>query len=204
MLTVVPACLVEHALRRGGDVLPFIASIGLFFLGFSGLTIRRWPHVAPPSVTQWPAAAAQMSQEFLMIGTAFAPRDEDPDLAGRLTRIVVPGERFTAIRRELACVGVSVGTIFPDLDDIAQLTVIRFFPHDEDTHAPRQASAVLARVPAYRAAEPESAAPVQPVVSSLPQLHCARLPWRGASDAEVQQLSCALSAVGNRMPPLRP
>ncbi|WP_269507969.1 FRG domain-containing protein [Burkholderia sp. IMCC1007] len=67
----------------------------------------------------------------------FAPLDEDPDLAGRLKRIVVPGERFTAIRRELAGVGVSIGTIFPDLDGIAQLTVMRFFPDDEDTHAPR-------------------------------------------------------------------
>ncbi|WP_175734168.1 FRG domain-containing protein [Burkholderia ambifaria] len=67
----------------------------------------------------------------------FAPLDEDPDLAGRLVRIVVPGERFGAIRRELAGVGVSIGTIFPDLDGIAQLTDIRFFPDDEDTHAPR-------------------------------------------------------------------
>ncbi|RKU00149.1 FRG domain-containing protein [Burkholderia sp. Nafp2/4-1b] len=67
----------------------------------------------------------------------FTPLDEDPDLAGRLTRIVVPGARFGAIRRELAGVGVSVGTIFPDLDGIAQLTVSRFFPDDEDTHAPQ-------------------------------------------------------------------
>ncbi|WP_175922877.1 FRG domain-containing protein [Burkholderia latens] len=67
----------------------------------------------------------------------FAPLDDDPDLAGRLTRIVVPGERFRAIRRELAGVGVSIGTIFPDLDGIAQLTDIRFFPDDEDTHAPQ-------------------------------------------------------------------
>ncbi|KVG57794.1 FRG domain-containing protein [Burkholderia territorii] len=67
----------------------------------------------------------------------FQPLDEDPDLAGRLTRIVVPGERFAAIRRQLAGVGVSIGTIFPDLDGIAQLTVIRFFPDDEDTHAPQ-------------------------------------------------------------------
>ncbi|WP_249180694.1 FRG domain-containing protein [Burkholderia vietnamiensis] len=67
----------------------------------------------------------------------FTPLDEDPALAGRLTRIVVPGECFAAIRRELAGVGVSIGTIFPDLDGIAQLTDIRFFPDDEDTHAPR-------------------------------------------------------------------
>ena len=71
VLTAVLAWLVEWALRRERDVLPFIASIGLFFLGFTGLTISLWPHVAPPSVTLSSAASAQMSQEFLMIGTAF-------------------------------------------------------------------------------------------------------------------------------------
>ncbi|MBR8245017.1 FRG domain-containing protein [Burkholderia multivorans] len=67
----------------------------------------------------------------------FAPLDEQPDFAGRLTRIVVPGERFAAIRHELARVGISVATIFPDLDGIAQWTDTRYFPDDEDTHAPR-------------------------------------------------------------------
>ncbi|HDR9009496.1 TPA: cytochrome d ubiquinol oxidase subunit II [Burkholderia vietnamiensis] len=71
VLTAWLAWLAARALRRGRDVLPFVASIGLFFLGFSGLTISLWPHVAPPSVTLWSAASAQVSQEFLMIGTAF-------------------------------------------------------------------------------------------------------------------------------------
>jgi hypothetical protein len=67
----------------------------------------------------------------------FVPLDEHPDFAGRLTRIVVPGDRFATIRRELARVGVSVATIFPDLDGIAQLTDTRYFPDDVDTHAPQ-------------------------------------------------------------------
>jgi hypothetical protein len=67
----------------------------------------------------------------------FVPLDEHPDFVGRLTRIVVPGDRFATIRRELARVGVSVATIFPDLDGIAQLTDTRYFPDDVDTHAPQ-------------------------------------------------------------------
>ncbi|MCA8381677.1 FRG domain-containing protein [Burkholderia cenocepacia] len=67
----------------------------------------------------------------------FVPLDEHADLAGRLMRIVVPGARFATIRQELAGVGVSVATIFPDLDGIAQLTDTRYFPDDEDTHGPR-------------------------------------------------------------------
>ena len=51
--------------------MPFVTSIGLFFLDFTGLVISLWPDVAPPSVTLWSAASASMSQEFLMIGTAF-------------------------------------------------------------------------------------------------------------------------------------
>ncbi len=71
VLTALLAWLAWRALHGRGEVLPFVASIGLFFLGFSGLTISLWPHVAPPSVTLWSAASTQMSQEFLMIGTAF-------------------------------------------------------------------------------------------------------------------------------------
>nr|WP_244166603.1 hypothetical protein [Burkholderia anthina] len=70
-------------------------------------------------------------------GGRFVPLDEDADLAGRLVRIAVPARRFASIRQELAGVGVSIATIFPDLDGIAQLTDTRYFPDDEDTHAPR-------------------------------------------------------------------
>ncbi len=71
VLTAALAWLAARSLRRGGEALPFVASIGLFFLAFSGLTISLWPHVAPPSITLWSAASASASQEFLMIGTAF-------------------------------------------------------------------------------------------------------------------------------------
>lgn len=61
--------LVRGAQKR--EVLPFVCSIGLFFVSFSGLVISLWPYIAPPSMTLWQAAAAPMSHEFLMIGTAF-------------------------------------------------------------------------------------------------------------------------------------
>ncbi|KVX42129.1 hypothetical protein WT31_28245 [Burkholderia territorii] len=60
--TVVPAWFAERALRRCRNGLPFVASIGLFFPGFTELTISRWMHVARPS--------ARMAQEFPTIGTA--------------------------------------------------------------------------------------------------------------------------------------
>ena len=71
VLTVALAWLLLRSLRRGGEVLPFVCSMGLFFLAFTGLVISLWPYVAPPSITLWDAAAAPKSQAFMMIGTMF-------------------------------------------------------------------------------------------------------------------------------------
>ncbi|AKJ30278.1 cytochrome d ubiquinol oxidase subunit II [Caldimonas brevitalea] len=71
LLTVVLAWQLERGLRRGWDVVPFLCSMGLFFLAFTGLVISLWPYVAPPSITLWDAAAAPKSQAFMLIGTMF-------------------------------------------------------------------------------------------------------------------------------------
>ena len=71
ILTAVLAWLIWHALNQGRDVLPFMGTMGLFFLSFTGLIISLWPYVAPPSITLWDAATAPMSQQFLMVGTMF-------------------------------------------------------------------------------------------------------------------------------------
>jgi cytochrome bd ubiquinol oxidase subunit II len=71
ILTAGLAWLLWQSLRKGHDVLPFVCSMGLFFLAYTGLIISLWPYVAPPSISLWDAAAAPMSQEFLMIGTVF-------------------------------------------------------------------------------------------------------------------------------------
>lgn len=71
LLTVVLAWLIWDSRRKGREVLPFLGSMGLFFLSFTGLIISLWPYVAPPSITLWDAAAAPMSQQFLMVGSMF-------------------------------------------------------------------------------------------------------------------------------------
>ncbi|EQC2933481.1 cytochrome d ubiquinol oxidase subunit II [Salmonella bongori] len=48
--------------------LPFILTLGLTFLGFSGLGISIWPHIIPPSITLWQAAAPAQSQGFMLVG----------------------------------------------------------------------------------------------------------------------------------------
>ena len=48
--------------------LPFVLTLGLIFLGFSGLGISIWPHIIPPDITLWQAAAPPQSQGFMLVG----------------------------------------------------------------------------------------------------------------------------------------
>jgi len=71
VLTVALAVTLHRSLARGGEILPFLCSIGLFFLTFTGLVISLWPYIAPPSITLWDAAVVPKAQGFLMLGTLF-------------------------------------------------------------------------------------------------------------------------------------
>nr|VUD31932.1 Cytochrome bd2 [Raoultella sp. NCTC 9187] len=37
---------------------------------FSGLGISIWPHIIPPAITLWQAAAPPQSQGFMLVGAA--------------------------------------------------------------------------------------------------------------------------------------
>ena len=50
---------------------PFLLTLALIFLGYSGLGISLWPYIIPPSVTIWEAAAPPQSQGFMLVGTLF-------------------------------------------------------------------------------------------------------------------------------------
>jgi cytochrome d ubiquinol oxidase subunit II len=71
----VPAAtaLVAFALWRwletGREVLPFLATIALFLLGYLGLLISNFPYLVPPSLTIWQTAAAPSTQVFMLMGT---------------------------------------------------------------------------------------------------------------------------------------
>jgi cytochrome bd ubiquinol oxidase subunit II len=50
-------------------VLPFLATIGLFLLGFLGLVISNFPYLVPPSLTIWQTASSPATQIFMLMGT---------------------------------------------------------------------------------------------------------------------------------------
>jgi len=47
---------------------PFVLTLCLVFLGYSGLGISVWPHILPPDITIWQAAAPPQSQGFALVG----------------------------------------------------------------------------------------------------------------------------------------
>lgn len=46
----------------------FLLTLGLIFLGFSGLGISIWPYIIPPGITLHEAAAPPQSQGFMLVG----------------------------------------------------------------------------------------------------------------------------------------
>lgn len=68
---LVMALLLLRALRYGQEVLPFIATMGLFLSAYLGLLVSKWPYVVPPDHTLWDAASDPGSQLFLLIGVLF-------------------------------------------------------------------------------------------------------------------------------------
>jgi len=69
---VVTAVVAGAAWRWIGsdhDILPFLASITLFLLGYLGLLISNFPYLVPPSLTIWQTAAAPATHIFMLMGT---------------------------------------------------------------------------------------------------------------------------------------
>jgi cytochrome d ubiquinol oxidase subunit II len=69
LVTALVAFTCWRTLERGREVVPFLAAIGLFLLGYLGLVISVFPYLVPPSLTIWQTAAVPASQIFMLIGT---------------------------------------------------------------------------------------------------------------------------------------
>jgi cytochrome d ubiquinol oxidase subunit II len=69
---LVLACVVGilWALRRGAEHAPFLLTLGIVFLGYSGLIISIFPNIVPPSLDIWAASSPRSSQLFTLVGAA--------------------------------------------------------------------------------------------------------------------------------------
>jgi cytochrome bd ubiquinol oxidase subunit II len=59
-----------RGLAKRRELVPFLASQGLFLLSYIGIGISFYPYIVPPTLSIWDAAAPAASQRFLLIGTA--------------------------------------------------------------------------------------------------------------------------------------
>ena len=68
---LVLACVIGifRSVNSKHESMPLILTLGLVFLGFTGLVISIWPNIIPPSLTIWQASSSHSSQLFALIGT---------------------------------------------------------------------------------------------------------------------------------------
>jgi cytochrome d ubiquinol oxidase subunit II len=71
ILVLVTAWAILHTLQRDFHAAPFLFTVLLLFLGYSGLGISLWPNIIPPSVSIWDAASPPQSLGFTLVGALF-------------------------------------------------------------------------------------------------------------------------------------
>lgn len=59
---------IYGGLRNDRDTQPFLAALMLFVLCYIGIGISFYPHIVPPDITIWQAAAPDDSLAFLLVG----------------------------------------------------------------------------------------------------------------------------------------
>ena len=68
LLALFFAYQIWSGLRKRKEVVPFLATMAMFFSTYFALLWTRWPYVIPPNFTLWDAASAPGSQLFLLLG----------------------------------------------------------------------------------------------------------------------------------------
>ncbi len=59
---------IYKGVRAKAHYSPFLLTLGLIFLGFSGLGISIWPNIIPPDISIWDAASPPGTQAFMLVG----------------------------------------------------------------------------------------------------------------------------------------
>ncbi len=72
LFTVIAGYLHWRTTHSQRTAAPFLLTLALFALGYTGLAISLWPNIVPHSIPYWAAAATAKSQEFLLAGAAVA------------------------------------------------------------------------------------------------------------------------------------
>lgn len=68
LLVAVAMWQLLQSLRGDAHAGPFILTLALVFLGYSGLGISLWPNIIPPNISIWEAAGPPQSLGFALVG----------------------------------------------------------------------------------------------------------------------------------------
>jgi cytochrome d ubiquinol oxidase subunit II len=71
ILVLFATWVILQSLQRDFQAAPFLFTLLLLFLGYSGLVISLWPNIIPPSVSIWDAASPPQSLGFTLVGALF-------------------------------------------------------------------------------------------------------------------------------------
>ncbi|WP_448093041.1 cytochrome d ubiquinol oxidase subunit II [Pseudomonas lini] len=71
VLVAVVVVLLLKAVSKDAHYVPFLLTLALVFLGYSGLGISLWPHIIPPSISIIEASSPPQSQGFMLVGALF-------------------------------------------------------------------------------------------------------------------------------------
>jgi len=68
LLVLLSAYYLLRSLGRDPHAGPFLLTLALVFLGYSGLGISIWPNAIPPDISIWEASGPPQSQGFTLVG----------------------------------------------------------------------------------------------------------------------------------------
>ncbi|UUY10085.1 cytochrome d ubiquinol oxidase subunit II [Pseudomonas sp. J452] len=67
-LVAVTVLGIVRAIQLKKDKQPFVLTLALIALAYTGLAISMWPNIVPPSLSIWDASAPHSSQAFALVG----------------------------------------------------------------------------------------------------------------------------------------
>jgi cytochrome d ubiquinol oxidase subunit II len=71
VLVLLMAWGLVRSLWRGRQGTPFVLTLLLLLLGYTGLLVSIWPNIVPPALSIWDAAAPVQSMGFALVGALF-------------------------------------------------------------------------------------------------------------------------------------
>jgi cytochrome d ubiquinol oxidase subunit II len=71
ILVLLSTITLSRTLASGSHALPFVLTLTLLFLGYTGLAISMWPNIVPPGISIWDAASPPQSLGFALVGALF-------------------------------------------------------------------------------------------------------------------------------------